>query len=116
MPEIVTSTDAWLMTIARAVRQFAYGSLSVVLSREGVTDGGHRQAGHGLTRRGISLLLVAAFCSTLGNSARKWRVGLGVRPFHMPHPARQRANQAGSEIKFAGQGALVVRTAAGEIV
>lgn len=42
MPEIVTSTDAWLMTIARAVRHFAYGSLSVVLSREGVTDRGHR--------------------------------------------------------------------------
>jgi MFS family permease len=71
MPETVTSHDAQFMTAARAVRQFAYGSLSVVLaialSREGVTP-----VGIGAL---ITVSLVGDFCGTLliGRYADVWR-------------------------------------------
>src|SRR5215472_28124 len=61
MPETGASRDAPFMTAARAVRQFAYGSLSVVLavalSREGVTP-----VGIGAL---ITVSLVGDFCGTL---------------------------------------------------
>jgi MFS family permease len=70
MPEAMPSRDARILTIARAGRQFAYGSLSIVLAvallREGVTP-----VSIGAL---VTVSLVGDFCGTLliGRYADSW--------------------------------------------